>query len=207
MSTLTLTYWNKRGRGEQVRLLLHALNEPYTEKYVAKGPQFKALQAQGPSKLMFGSVPLLEDGDFSLCQGPVILSYLAKKHGLLPDDPGVQARADAIAWGAEDLRIRYFGLFGPNAEEKQRAFVDGDFKSRWLPAFEGLLQLNQSEAHFVGDGLTHADVAVWDVLDSMLQWVSGASLEGQPRLMAFFDGFKARPEIAAYLESEDRPQG
>jgi glutathione S-transferase len=203
MSDLKLTYWKKRGRGEQVRLMLHELALPYEENYV-KGQGFRDLVALGPQKLMFGSIPLLEDGDFSLVQGPVILSYLAHKNGLLGEEVQVKAKADAIAWGAEDLRIRYFGLFGPDSEEKQRGFVEGDFKSRWLPALEGLLQLNQSETFFVGDALTHADVAVWDILDSMQEWVKGASLKSTPRLETFFEAFKSRPHIAAYLNSEDR---
>ena len=203
--TYRLTYWNKRGRGEQVRLLLQELAEDYVDVHIDRG-EIRELQKAGPSVLYFGSVPMLEDGDFRLCQGPVILSYLAKKHGLMPDDPRAAARADAMVLGAEDLRIRYFQLFGEGAAEKQRAFVQGPLAKRWLPSFEGHLEINDSNEHFIGSSVTHADIAVWDILDSLLTWVSGASLESYPRLAHFFEVTGERPRIKSYLGSSRRAQ-
>jgi glutathione S-transferase len=203
--TYRLTYWNKRGRGEQLRLLLNELDAPYEDVHVA-GQVFLDLKQQGPSKLMFGSIPMLEDGDFRVCQGPVILRYLADKHGIGPTDPQQAAVADAIAWGAEDLRMRYFTLFGPRGEKAQREFIAGDWKSRWLFSLDGLLELNGDTGHFVGSSLTHADIAVWDAVNAVLDWVEGASLDGAPRLQRFYDGVKQRPRIAAYLASDRRAQ-
>jgi len=203
---LKLTYWARRGRAEQIRLLLRAMDVPYEEVHVA-GASFKALQAEGPASLTFGSVPMIEDEGLRLCQGPVILGYLARKHGFAPESLVDAARADEIALGAEDLRIRYFTLFGEGAAEKQAAFVSGPWKSRWLPAFEGLLELADSDAHFVGGALTHADAAVWDALDAITTWIEGADLTDAPRLARFFDAFRARPLVAGYLSSDQRPKG
>jgi len=200
-----LTYWAKRGRAEQVRLLLNELDQPYEDVHVERGPAFLALRDEGA--LPFGAVPVLADGDFRLAQGPVILSYLARKHGIAPTDLQAAAKADSIAWGAEDLRTRYFGLFGERAPEKQAEFVAGAWRDRWLPCLSRLLEQNGDRPSFVGGALTHADVAVWDALDAILQWVAGASLAGAPRLAAFYDALKARPRIAAYLSSARRPQG
>ncbi len=124
-----LYYFSIRGRGEQVRLFLHALELPF-EDVLVKSDQFLELKKQGPSTLYFGSLPMLEDGDFRLCQGPVILSYLARQHGAAPNDSQLGAKADAIAWGAEDLRTRYFKLLGDDAEKAQSEFVAGDWKTR-----------------------------------------------------------------------------
>jgi len=200
-----LTYWRKRGRGEQIRLLLNLLAENYEDVYVEQGPTLDALQARGPSILPFGSVPLLEDGDFTLVQGPVILGYLARKHGLGADDLRLRARADAIALGAEDLRMDYFRLLGRPAE-KQQAFLTGKFRRRWLPRLEGLLVLNDSHC-FIGDGFTHADVAVWDALDAIVTWIPGAELSAFSRVTAFYTRFADEPRIAAYLQSDRRIPG
>jgi len=205
--TYRLTYWPKRGRGEQVRLLLNELDAPYEDVHVTYGEMFRALQAEGVGKLAFGSIPLLEDGDFALVQGPVILSYLARKHGMLPNDLQTQAKADAIALGAEDLRMAYFRLFGDDAETKQRAFIDGAWSDRWRPQLEGLLALNGETGFFIGGSITHADIAMWDVLDSLLAWVDGFTLEGSPLLASWFEGIKARPRLAAYLASDRRAAG
>jgi glutathione S-transferase len=193
-----LRYFPIRGRGEQIRLFLHALQQPFEDVPVRR-EQFPELKKEGPGTLAFGSLPLLEDDGFKLVQGPAIMGYLARKHGVAPTDLQQAARADAITLGAEDLRSKYFGLFGEGSEEKKAAFRDGDWKTRWLPAFEGLLELNGDSGFFVGSSLTHADIAVWDALDAVLNNVSGASLEGFPRLQKFRDQIAQRTALAAYL--------
>lgn len=204
MARYKLTYWNKRGRAEQVRLLLNDLGADYEDVHV-KGRAFVQLKDRGPEFLTFGSVPMLEDGDFRLCQGPVIMDYLAEAHGIAPKTPRPAAKARSIVLGAEDLRMRYFTLFGDGGEDRQRAFVDGDWQSRWLPSFDGLLALNGEGPWLVGDHMTQADIAVWDILDSMTSWVAGATIDEHPRLKAWFDSIKARPRIAEYLTSNRRP--
>ena len=198
-----LNYFSIRGRGEQVRLFLNALELPF-EDVLIKPDQFKALKKQGPSTLSFGSLPMLEDGDFRLCQGPVILSYLARQQGAAPNDSQLSAQADAIAWGAEDLRMRYFKLLGDDAEKAQAEFIAGNWKTRWLPSLNGLLDLNGNSHHFIGDQLTHADIAMWDVLNAILEGVQSASLDGHNAVQAFYDSIRNRPAVAAYLESRSK---
>jgi glutathione S-transferase len=193
-----LWYFPFRGRGEQIRLLLNALEQPY-EDVAVKRADLPALKQQGPGLLAFGSLPLLEDDDFRLVQGPVIMSYLARKHGMAPTDLRQGARADAITLGAEDLRTRYFSLFGEGAQEKQAAFLSGDWQTRWLPSFDGLLALHGAGGFFLGSTPCHADLAVWDVLDAVTTYIPGATLDGHPRLSAFCDAVRALPPVAAYL--------
>lgn len=202
-----LIYWAKRGRGEQIRLLLAELGQEYIDVHVSPGQEVAELRAQGPSVLPFGSVPVLEDGELRLAQGPVILSYLARKHGIAPTDLALAAKADSIAWAAEDLRMKYFGLFGSESARKQAEFVNGPWTERWLPTLSGLLELDGDRGFFVGGALGHADIAVWDVLDSCTCWVEGARLDRFPRLVQFFEAMKARPRIAAYLASPRRAAG
>ena len=205
----TLYYFPIRGRGEQVRLFLHALEIPFDDVLVNRD-QFLELKKQGPSMLTFGSLPMLQEdaegaeGAFRLCQGPVILSYLARTHDVAPSDPQLSARADAIAWGAEDLRMRYFKLFGDGTEKARAEFVAGDWQTRWLPSLNGLLALNGNTGHFVGDQLTHADIAVWDVLDAIVGSIESARLDDFSRLQAFYDSVRSRPAVAAYIESGKR---
>jgi glutathione S-transferase len=197
-----LYYWPKRGRAEQIRLLLNELDQPYEDVYVA-GDSFRALKDRRPRVVWFGTVPLLEDGDFHLLQGPAILSYLARKHGMAPASLQDASRADAIAWSAEDLRIDYMNLWSGDVAGKQAALVSGHWSERFLPGFDDLLE-QTGTGFFVGASLTHADIAVWDILDSMTTWVSGATLDGYPRLAEFFAAIKSRPRIAAYLASDRR---
>jgi glutathione S-transferase len=198
-----LWYFPARARAEQIRLMFHALEVPFEEAKVDR-EVFMELKQQGVKMLSFGSMPMLEDGDFRLVQGPVILSYLARKHGVAPSDLQQAARADSIAWGAEDLRTKYFQMHSSKDEAKQAEFVSGDLARRWLPSFEGLLEQNGDTGYFVGNSLCHADIAVWDVLDATQTFLPGVTLDGYPRLQKFYDSVRALPTLAAYIAS--RPE-
>lgn len=198
-----LWYFKFRGRGEQVRILFAALGAEYEDAFVDRAG-FVAMKKDGPARLAFGSLPMLEDGDLRLVQGPAIMGYVARKEGAAPQDLGQAARADAICLGAEDLRIHYFKVQGEGKEAEQKEFLEGRWRERWLPNFEGLLELNDSDRCFVGERITHADAAVWDVLNAMVTYVPGASLSGFSRVEAFYNGFAQRDAVAAYLKSDRR---
>ena len=100
-----LYYFSIRGRGEQVRLFLHALALPF-EDVIVNREEFLRLKKQGAGTLTFGSLPMLEDGDFRLCQGPVILSYLAHRHDVAP----VLATANRSLWALMRPSRRNFQL-------------------------------------------------------------------------------------------------
>jgi len=199
-----LFYWALRGRGEQIRLLLNELGEAYEDIHVSKAGRFKAMRDEGPGTLSFGSVPMLQDGDFTLVQGPAIMNYLGRKHGIMPTDVRAAARTEAMVLGAEDMRMAYFRTLGDGKAEKQAKFVAGAWMERWLPAWAGALELNGDTGYLVGPSLTQADIAVWDALDAVVTWVDGASLAGFPRVERFYESIRVRPGIAAYLASDRR---
>jgi len=192
-----LHYFPFRGRGEQVRLLFHALEIPFDDVRVDRAA-FAGLRAAGPGRLAFGALPLLEDDGFCLVQGPAIMGYLGTKHGARPSELRDGARCDALVLGAEDLRVRYFRAFSDDTAKKVE-FVRGEWTERWLPRLDGLLVLNGGQGHFVGDALSVADVAIWDVLDAVTTFIDGATLAGHDRLQAFYGAFAVRPPVAAYL--------
>lgn len=118
--------------------------------------------------------------------------------------PGKQIRRDLPAvggWGAEDLRVRYFKLFGEDRDKARAEFLDGDWQTRWLPNLSGLLEQNGNNGYFAGSQLSHADIAVWDVLDAFQVYVPPASLDGYPALQRFYEEIKALPALSQYLAS------
>lgn len=202
--TYRLFYWALRGRGEQIRLLLHELGQDYEDIHVSKSDRFKTMRDEGPATLSFGSVPMLQDGDFTLVQGPAIMNYLGRKHGIMPNDARAAARTEAMVLGAEDMRMAYFRTLGDGKAEKQAKLVAGAWMERWLPAWAGLLELNGDTGYLVGPSLTQADVAAWDALDAIVTWVEGATFGGHARVERFYERIAARPAIAAYLQSDRR---
>jgi len=201
-----LFYWPLRGRGEQIRLLLNELRQDYEDVHVTKDGGFATLKSEGPRTPYFGSVPMLEDGEFRLVQGPAIMNYLGRKHGIMPADPRAAARVEAMVLGAEDMRMAYFRVLGDDdrAAERRRSFVTGEWRERWLSAWDGLLDLNGDNGFLVGPSITQADLAVWDALDAILTWIDGASVDRFRRVERFYGAIGARPAVAAYLASDRR---
>lgn len=163
--------------------------------------EFQALKKEGAGTLYFKSVPMLQDGDFKLVQGPVIMNYLGRKHGLMSEDLQIAAKTEAIVLGAEDMRMAYFRSFGTSEEalKKQAVFVKEQWQQRWLPSWNELLEINGDNGFLVGDKLTQADVAVWDALDAVTHWIEGADLKDYPRLEKFHKKISQRPGIETYL--------
>jgi glutathione S-transferase len=193
-----LYYFPFRGRGEQIRLLFHALEVPFEDVRIRR-EEFAAMRDRG--ELAFGSLPMLEDGELRLPQGPAIMMYLGTRHGAVPGDPQHEALARAITMGAEDMRSKYFGLFGDGAEDKQAEFLGGAWKERWLPAWSSLLSRSDGASFF--DTLTHADIAVWDALDAMTTFIPGANFDGHPEVQRFYDEIRTLGVLANYLR--ERP--
>eukprot|EP00698_Gefionella_okellyi_P016034 TRINITY_DN4564_c1_g1_i3.p1 TRINITY_DN4564_c1_g1~~TRINITY_DN4564_c1_g1_i3.p1 ORF type:complete len:512 (+),score=123.24 TRINITY_DN4564_c1_g1_i3:230-1765(+) len=200
---LKLYYFNGRGRAEQIRILLHELGVEFEDIDASK--HLADMKKQGAAVLPFGSLPMLQDGEYRIVQGFVIAGYLARKYGLVdPQNIQLAARADAIAAGAEDLRIQYYKVFfGESTPATHEKFVTEVLRARWLPNLNTLLKLNsESHRHFVGHSLTHADTCVFDVLLTCLAFFKDASLYGFPELQHFFAAMQERPRIKAYLSSE-----
>ncbi len=201
--TYKFYYWPLQGRGEQIRLLLHELGQKFEDIHIKPDGEFLTLKKQGASTLYFKSVPMLQDGDFKLVQGPVIMNYLGRKHGLMSNDLQVAAKTEAIVLGAEDMRMAYFRAFGNSDEEieKQALFVRDQWKPRWLPSWNELLELNGDNGFFVGNQLTQADIAVWDALDAIVHWIEGANFGDYDRLVKFYEAISRRSGISSHLSS------
>jgi glutathione S-transferase len=174
--------------------------------HVGKDDDFPRLRREGPGTLYFGSVPMLQDGEFKLVQGPAIMNYIGRKHGIMPSDIQAAARTEAMVLGAEDMRMAYFRLLGDTdqAAERRSRFVAGAWHERWLSAWDGLLDLNGDNGYLLGPALTQADLAVWDALDAIVTWIDGARFGPFARVEKFYESIRARPAIAEYLGSDRR---
>lgn len=202
---LRLHYWfTRRGRAEQLRLLLAELDLPWEEVDTEwNTPAWRALT---PDPLWFGAQPAIVVDGASLTQSGVILGWLAERHGLAPASRWDRARADAHVWTAEDLRTNAWrATSGERAEAKTATFLAEEWPLRWLACLDHHLSA-EGTGFLVGPTLTHADLAWWDALDQVLDTVPGATIPQGTAVAAFRERIRARPRVAAYLTSERRPQ-
>ena len=195
-----LTYFDVRGRAEAVRLTLEETGTEYRERrvQVAEWPALK-------STLLFGHLPLYEDGDLVIAQSHAIYRHLARRHGLYGAHEHERVRCDVVEEAFVDAQNE-LGTFYWNPKFAE---LRDDFERTQLPArltkLQTLLEQNRSGlGHWVGDGVTFVDFLAWHYLDYVRPF-SQRTVERFDKLYAFKQRIESRPRIAAYLRSPRRP--
>jgi glutathione S-transferase len=197
-----LGYWNIRGLGQPIRLLLAHAGQEVEEKRYNYGPpptfdRSEWFNEKFTLGLDFPNLPYLIDGDVKLTQSAVIMRYLARKHGLEGQTEVEKRRADLTEQQLADLRSQFVGLcYNPNHEE-----LKGDFLKSLpekLKAFSDFLGENP---FFAGQNVTYADFFVYEIFDA-LRVFAPDSLDATPNLKGFLDRVEALPNIAAYFKTD-----
>jgi len=219
-----LYYWPTiPGRGEFVRLVFEEAAVPYVD--VARLPEsdgggFSALrsvmrQVEMPTALF--APPILQHGDLWLSQSTNIALYLARRHGMVPQELGVQHLANQIALTIADLVDEVHDTHHPisvadyyesqKPEARRRA---AHFVSARIPKCVDYLErcIERSVGPFLlGDGFTYVDLFAFQVVEGLYYAFPKSTEALSPRmtrLLTLRRTIAERPRIAAYLVSERR---
>lgn len=226
VSKPTLVYFDIIGLAWPIRCLLHLKGVDHDLIQITIA-QWLERDESGNQALKHafrsGHIPLYVDDRVSLNQSQIILEYLMEKHGL---DGATQAERFAVRevlWQCYDALFHWNGMFRVNikgglpeeiVEARLAAFMG---QGQWplvsegfdnnLRAFERYLLANKSDSgFFVGDGLTVADLAAFNVL---AHWYKAFDRErfvaGYPALDAFIRRIAAIPEVADYIATKQEP--
>jgi glutathione S-transferase len=160
-----------------------------------------------------------------ISQTPNILVYLGKRLGLVPEgDEAGEFQVYEVLFTALDLNNEVHDTHHPIAvaqyyeDQKEEALkksrdVRENRLSKYLSYFERTLRFNEQEGggqgkYLVGESLTIADLAVWQVIDG-LRFAFPKEMEARladfPRLLGgFYDGVKHEDGVKEYLGSKRR---
>jgi glutathione S-transferase len=152
------------GNSFKVAFMLRALNQPWEPVFVdfMNGATREASWRENANKM--GEVPVLEDGSLRLTQSGVILTYLAKKHGLYGGTIEDEQR-EVLRWLLFDnhkftsyfATYRFMKAFGPAAPDP--AVMDW-LRGRLDNAF-GIVNKHLAASTFmVGNAPTIADISM-----------------------------------------------
>ena len=183
--SLTLEYWCLRGLGELGRLILEATGTPYNSVFHFSGSNYKEYTP-------FGQLPVLRDGDMLLSESGAIARHLARVTCIDGSTLEERAKVDMYYELAKDIKGKLAGI-----HDESHADAKG------LKNFLGFAEKACSGEHFVGEQLTLADVAMFEILYQMEEIKQG-SLDGYTKLSSFVKAFASMPSIAAYLDSPRR---
>ncbi len=219
-ATYQLFYWPSiQGRGEFVRLVLEEAGANYAD--VAREPggmdRLEDILEGDIGQTPGFAVPMLQHGNLIISQTANICLYLARRHGLVPDDEASQLHANQLQLTVADLVTEAHDTHHPisvadyyedqkeAARRRAKAFVELRIP-KFLDYFERALH-SSAGAFLLGDALSYVDLSVFQVVRG-LQYAFPEAMRGcrsrAEGLWALCDRVEDRPAISAYLASEQR---
>lgn len=195
MSTVELHYWNIRGLGEPIRMMLEYLGVEYENKYkLSFEDWFKEKNQVG---IELHNLPTLVDGEVKLTQSFAIMRYLARKHKqLLPQDELQTRQVDQAEGLVADLRFAFAMLaYNPDFEKMKDGFL------KELPAKLAGLEQVLAKRGWMATQLTHVDFCLAEVLDHIEMCYPGCYDDQMPSIKAYKERFDALDKIKSYKMS------
>ncbi|MFK7864847.1 MAG: glutathione S-transferase family protein [Pseudohongiellaceae bacterium] len=195
-----LTYFDSRGSGEVIRLILEETGTFYNERRISseEWPAFK-------TNFTISQLPVLEEGDIFLNNPNEICRYLARKLDLLGNSSEEYLRCDIAHEILVAAQTRLFEFYlDPGFFDKRAEFEAGELLNT-LSQLEAFLASNESASgYWVGNNLTYIDILAWSYLDSVRP-LKTVALERFKLLSQFKQSIQSRPNIDSYLHSNRRP--
>eukprot|EP01114_Cavostelium_apophysatum_P014949 TRINITY_DN398_c0_g1_i2.p1 TRINITY_DN398_c0_g1~~TRINITY_DN398_c0_g1_i2.p1 ORF type:complete len:195 (+),score=21.16 TRINITY_DN398_c0_g1_i2:45-629(+) len=188
MSKPAVIYFDMRGRGEFIRLVLVEAGVDFEDRRVTSIADLKP-------KLPFGQVPAAEIDGKTYAQSFALTRYFARKHGLYGKTLEDGLVADMVLDECIDLFIPIIGL--KNATEEQKVKVVTEHIPKHLGYLDNLLTKNGGE-YFAGV-ITYVDLVVFEMADSTLAPKFADIWKQFPNLEAHRARIAARPNIAAWI--------
>ncbi|KAJ8040549.1 Glutathione S-transferase P [Holothuria leucospilota] len=215
IANVTVHYFDIRGRAEAIRLILEDTGISYNQELFT-GETWPGAKKKGIESgiYTFGQVPaIVTDSGFSLVQSQAIVHYIGRATGLDCDCQDVHL-CEILAAGAEDFRSKLSRIiYDPNLSVDMRDDYLQNVAPVWLNHFEKLApQIRDEEtSFFVGGRITWVDYIIFDLLDGQVEFGRvdvGRPLvdvlDPYPKLNSFYNRFRTREKIAAYLKSDRR---
>ncbi|XP_006866012.1 PREDICTED: glutathione S-transferase Yb-3-like isoform X2 [Chrysochloris asiatica] len=128
---MILGYWDLRGLGHAVRLLLEYTDSNYEEKKYAMGdaPDFDRsqwLNEKFKLGLDFPNLPYLIDGAHKITQSNAILRYIARKHNMSGETEEEKIRVDIMENQVMDTRMELARVcYSPDFEKLKPQYLEG----------------------------------------------------------------------------------
>ncbi|EFA85596.1 hypothetical protein PPL_01379 [Heterostelium album PN500] len=193
MSQPIFHYFDARGRGEEIRILLNYAGVKYTEDRI--GPLTDEIR----SKLTFGQLPWYQDGSLSITQSMAIESYIARKYSLLGANEEENAEIFSYVLSVADMLDSFIKAFMGGPEQKKN--FDDVVAPRLIKAWESKINSN---GHLFGNKISWADLAVFNSVDYLL-WAKNDKLFTQsPKCLALHKKLAESPQLKPYLESRPK---
>ncbi|KAH9504987.1 Glutathione S-transferase 3 [Bulinus truncatus] len=194
-----LYYFNFRGRGELIRLLLHIAQVDFVDHRI-QPPDWPSFKPNTPE----GHVPFMEIDGVRFGESLPLARYIARKYNLMGATEIDQLTADIILNYVDELRSDYVRFKTDTiltAEQKEQ--LKERFENIAIPKFLNKIEKRlaaSTTGYLAGADLTIADLAVADVLETCIK-ENPALLDSYPNVSEHWTRIMAIPQLADYLSS------
>jgi glutathione S-transferase len=202
---IKLTYFDARGRMEPARLMLELVGEPYEiEAFTIERWGSPEGKPRFEERTPYGQLPMLHDGDLTVCQSRAILRYLARKLNLYGDTLKDAARIDEVHETADEIFSDIAGFHWNPQFHELRAQHRETMRGKFAQLARYFARTRADAEHWVLPGrYTLADVVMAYTLESTLKMHPGL-LHEFPELERFVIAFFATSGVREYVRSERR---
>jgi glutathione S-transferase len=188
-----LTYFDSRGRAEQIRIFLAECGAQYTDTRVTDETWTSTpLRESTP----LGVLPILEHNGRVFGESIGIMIYLAKIYERWPTKPETETVAVMIMTASDDIRRVAYDVEHSDKEKSSQRLLE--VLQEKLPRFEKLLE---RDGFFTSGRLTAADICFWDVLDQIINFSPDAEriITSFTQIQLWRKRISELPRIAKYL--------
>jgi len=193
-SDYKLSYFAGRGRAEVPRYLFAIAGVPYEDHRIAHTAPPDGDWAKLKPKTPYGGLPVLRVDGTDIAQTATIIRFLGNRFDLLGSNEIERAKIDALTEHLRDIHTARWEALLTKDEKK-----NDDFYNNKLPVFVAALEKNfEGSTYLVGNKLSVADVATWDIFSEKSQ---GFPLDKQPELQK---ALKGAPKVTALVKLLDK---
>jgi len=200
-SNYTLNYFNLRARGELIRLVFTAAGAKFTDNRIEYGSDWSEVKATAP----LGQLPFLDIDGVKIPQSVSLARFVAKQFNLAGNGNVAQAQTDAIVDTLMECFNGYFrDVFLIKDDEEKKAVAVKKFLEvdiiKTGESVEKLITLYGSNGFSVGDSLTWADLALFDLAPMTFSKVPELA-EKFPKIAAVVETVTKNDLVAEYVKN------
>uniref|UniRef100_A0A914V8Y2 glutathione transferase n=1 Tax=Plectus sambesii TaxID=2011161 RepID=A0A914V8Y2_9BILA len=197
MPAYRLCYFNFRGRAEPARFLFHLAGVPY-EDVRWELADWAKIKNETP----WGQGPVLEVDGKPLAQAPAINQYLAKLFGYNGKNDWEGAQIQELQGALDDVINEMKTPFMTKDEEEKERLLQQFISDKVEPFYSRLVKrlTENGNRHFVGDGLTIADIALYVWIEGVDEGVIPGVLAKFPVLEEFVKRTASLPKMREWIE-------
>ena len=178
-------YFDAPNRGEQVRLLLHLVGQPFEDYRMAfphgKTPLMSISDAGDQAPMAFDLCPIVQHGEISIGIVPGCMLYIAEHFNLVPSNINGRSLCAGLVDASEMMRDDVFygkpiGYFNRAKARKMPGTFSHEVYHKWLGHFERFLRNKEAGNEpllkgydlngpfFFGKNIYYPDISIYDTL-------------------------------------------